>query len=119
LPVEKLMTQLFNCPACGAGLDYEGDSATVECPYCHNSVVVPAEIRQPAVASGSDFSLLPDEPPAPAVRQITLTPAQKRWILILIIVCFVLPMCIGVCATLIGVLAPFIGILLPWFIGGH
>src|SRR3972149_4772492 len=42
------MPQTFNCPNCGAPLDYPGGSeATVRCPYCNNSVIVPAELRGP------------------------------------------------------------------------
>jgi DNA-directed RNA polymerase subunit RPC12/RpoP len=37
--------QEFNCPNCGAPLDYQGTGATLRCPYCETSVVVPAEMR--------------------------------------------------------------------------
>jgi len=37
--------QEFNCPNCGAPLDYEGSGATMRCPYCETSVMVPAELR--------------------------------------------------------------------------
>ena len=38
----------FNCPQCGASLEYERiESATVRCHYCHSTVVVPAELRPP------------------------------------------------------------------------
>lgn len=42
-------TQEFNCPNCGAPLDYPGSGTTMRCPYCESSVVVPAEIRTQAV----------------------------------------------------------------------
>jgi hypothetical protein len=36
----------FNCPNCGAPLDYEGsDSPTIHCPYCDTVVLVPDEMR--------------------------------------------------------------------------
>jgi ribosomal protein L7/L12/streptogramin lyase/DNA-directed RNA polymerase subunit RPC12/RpoP len=38
------MAKTFECPACGAPLDYEGADATMRCPYCHNSVIVPEEL---------------------------------------------------------------------------
>lgn len=42
------MPQTFNCPNCGGPLDYPGGSdATMRCPYCNNSVIVPAELRGP------------------------------------------------------------------------
>lgn len=40
------MAEKFQCPACGAGIDYDGsDTATVRCPYCNTSVVVPESLR--------------------------------------------------------------------------
>lgn len=37
---------VFNCPQCGASLEFERiASATVECRYCNSIVVVPAELR--------------------------------------------------------------------------
>ena len=40
-----MAAQEFNCPNCGAPLDYQGTGATMRCPYCETSVVVPAEMR--------------------------------------------------------------------------
>ncbi len=40
------MTQSFSCPNCSAPLDLDGDgSATIKCPYCNTSVIIPAELR--------------------------------------------------------------------------
>jgi ribosomal protein L7/L12/DNA-directed RNA polymerase subunit RPC12/RpoP len=49
------MTNTFNCPMCGAPLDYPGHEETIRCPYCHNTVIVPPEIRgnQPKAVSQS------------------------------------------------------------------
>ncbi|HEX8503055.1 MAG TPA: hypothetical protein VF659_20900 [Pyrinomonadaceae bacterium] len=39
----------FNCPQCGASLEYERiDAPLVKCHYCNSLVVVPAELRPPA-----------------------------------------------------------------------
>ena len=36
----------FACPQCGAALESDAVySATVECPYCHSTVIVPPELR--------------------------------------------------------------------------
>ena len=45
-----MMAQTFECPSCGAALEYHGGAeTTVQCPYCGNTVVVPEELRpQPA-----------------------------------------------------------------------
>jgi predicted RNA-binding Zn-ribbon protein involved in translation (DUF1610 family) len=44
------MAQTFDCPSCGAALEYHGGTeSTIQCPYCGNTVIVPAELRsQPA-----------------------------------------------------------------------
>src|SRR4030065_836105 len=40
------MPQSFSCPNCSAPLDVEGDgSATLRCPYCNTSVIIPDELR--------------------------------------------------------------------------
>lgn len=40
------MTKTFNCPSCGAPLDYDGgDDPTLRCPFCNSSVIVPPELR--------------------------------------------------------------------------
>lgn len=41
-----MSVQEFNCPNCGAPLDYDGSSATVRCSFCDTSVMVPPELRQ-------------------------------------------------------------------------
>ncbi len=51
------MPQNFNCPNCGAPLDYSGGSApTIRCPFCNNSVIVPEELRDHS--SGMDGSVM-------------------------------------------------------------
>lgn len=36
----------FTCPKCGAPQDYQGGSApTIECPYCHTTLIVPEALR--------------------------------------------------------------------------
>ncbi|MDE3091570.1 MAG: hypothetical protein KGJ80_19545, partial [Chloroflexota bacterium] len=51
------MPQDFNCPNCGAPLDYGGGSApTIRCPFCNNSVIVPEELRDHS--SGMDGSVM-------------------------------------------------------------
>jgi outer membrane protein assembly factor BamB/DNA-directed RNA polymerase subunit RPC12/RpoP len=52
-------TQEFNCPNCGAPLDYTGTGATMRCPYCDTSVVVPTELR-PRVVVTPEVEELPE-----------------------------------------------------------
>lgn len=40
------MSQTFQCPNCGAPLDYDGGSdPVIRCPYCKSTVVVPEELH--------------------------------------------------------------------------
>jgi ribosomal protein L7/L12/DNA-directed RNA polymerase subunit RPC12/RpoP len=39
------MAETFNCSTCGAPLTISGDSATIRCPYCSNTVIVPETLR--------------------------------------------------------------------------
>ncbi len=65
-----MATQEFNCPNCGAPLDYQGEDATMRCPYCETSVVVPAELRSQSVRA---------HPVTPApVRPTVITAGQPR-----------------------------------------
>jgi len=44
--------QSFTCPNCGAALDSPGgDTATLKCPFCSTSVIVPEELRTPAATN--------------------------------------------------------------------
>jgi ribosomal protein L7/L12 len=46
------MSNVFECPRCGAPLDYAGGpDLTISCPYCNASVIVPETLRQPGSAA--------------------------------------------------------------------
>jgi len=53
------MAQTFNCPNCGAPLDYRGNDPIIRCPYCSSSVIVPENLRsKPQFSSKpSNFTL--------------------------------------------------------------
>ncbi len=44
------MAEIFDCPKCGAPINYEPsqhlDQQTMSCPYCGESVIIPAEMRR-------------------------------------------------------------------------
>ena len=42
----SLTSHPFQCPGCGAPLVARDDAATITCPYCSTSVIVPESIRQ-------------------------------------------------------------------------
>jgi predicted RNA-binding Zn-ribbon protein involved in translation (DUF1610 family) len=46
-----MAADLFHCPSCGAPVTPRGSASTVNCPYCHASVVVPEELRQTSNAA--------------------------------------------------------------------
>lgn len=61
------MTQLqvFQCPACGANLSFDGGSqVTMVCEYCQASIMVPQELR-PSAASVPAQEPVNTEPYAP------------------------------------------------------
>src|SRR3972149_5281029 len=40
------MVKTFNCSTCGGPLEYSrGTETTIRCSYCHNTVIVPDELR--------------------------------------------------------------------------
>jgi DNA-binding beta-propeller fold protein YncE len=45
------MPDTFNCPDCGAPLDYKGSDPIIRCPYCNTSVIVPDNLRSNPVFS--------------------------------------------------------------------
>jgi DNA-directed RNA polymerase subunit RPC12/RpoP len=53
------MSDTFNCPNCGAPLDYKGSDPIIRCPYCNSSVIVPENLRaKPSFSSKpSNFTL--------------------------------------------------------------
>ena len=61
-----MAAQEFNCPNCGAPLDYQGTGATMRCPYCETSVVVPAELRPRAVRA---TQVSPQQPTVITIEQ--------------------------------------------------
>ena len=69
------MSQSFNCSNCGAPLDYTGGSApTIRCPFCHNTVIVPVELRNPSAAPDSRA----DVPPGKLKEIADLARAGKK-----------------------------------------
>ena len=64
----------FHCPSCGAGLDDPGAGATMRCPYCSTSVLVPAEL----IAARAAARPIPAPAAAGAVVPPIAKPASKR-----------------------------------------
>ena len=106
------MPMIFNCPNCGAKLDFQGGDASLVCLYCGNTVVVPVELQQAQVQE--------------AVRKMLTWPElrRNRWFQVgvaLFFVIFVLPTCIGMAGSLLGILAgvgaPIVAVILQLLSG--
>jgi len=55
----------FQCPTCGASLEDPGQGATMRCPYCSTSFVVPQElITARAAMPAPSLALDPSTPPS-------------------------------------------------------
>jgi hypothetical protein len=90
------MPMAFNCPNCGAQLEYQGGTLTSTCQYCGNSVVVPADLQHARAQEDARKMLT-----WPELR-------QKCWFQVgaaLFFVLVVLPACIGVIGSFIGIIA--------------
>jgi hypothetical protein len=93
----------FNCPNCGAQVEYTGDHASTTCPFCKSVIQVPKELVQAAHQQ--------------AEQAVDAETASKwtKWIIIGVIVLFVVPTCLGFGGTIFGIvasiLASFIGVI--------
>jgi LSD1 subclass zinc finger protein len=87
--------QEFNCPNCGAPLNYEGgDSPTIRCPYCDTVVVVPDEIRPARPVSVEVISvshLNTARQPAPVTGGMGVALFIGIFILVLVVVFTLVP----------------------------
>ncbi|MDR3574840.1 MAG: hypothetical protein P4L50_13330 [Anaerolineaceae bacterium] len=63
-----MATKTFTCPNCGAPLDYKDtNAATMRCPFCETSVVVPEELRPPKPVTNDTVNVVyPTVQTAPA-----------------------------------------------------
>jgi hypothetical protein len=124
------MIKTFKCPNCGATMSYEGGpETTVQCAFCGNTAVVPPELRaqaQPDPMHG--FATHTPHPHAAPRSPFTprrvrvdwrgMNPAVRLWVIIIILL-FVVPNCIGLAiggltfaVTLVGM---FLGLLAEIF----
>jgi len=89
------MTDTFNCPRCGAGLDYRGSGRTMECSYCGTKLDVPEEFWGAAEA-------------AETARR------WKRYGILFLILTVGLPTCLGLLATVLGIGGSILAVILPF-----
>jgi DNA-directed RNA polymerase subunit RPC12/RpoP len=106
------MPMTFNCPNCGAKQEYLGGNTSLVCQYCGNSVLVPDEIQQAQAQEEA--------------RQMLSWPElrKNRWFkvgVVLFIVIFVLPTCLGLVGSLLGIVvgvgAPILAVILQFLFG--
>lgn len=43
-----MSSHTFTCPNCGAPQQYSGNASTIQCPFCHTTIIVPQELRSGA-----------------------------------------------------------------------
>ncbi len=91
------MPQSFNCPNCGATLDYSGAGRTMKCPYCGTLVQVPEQLWQP-------------------VEQARTADQWKRYILIFLLITVGLPTCLGLVGTVVGIGGSIFAAIIPFII---
>jgi len=81
-----MATATFNCPHCGAPLNYDGsDVTTIRCPFCNTTAVVPAELR-------------PARHPKIQIIEVRDTAPSRTWIILPVLVILV----VGVLFAVIG-----------------
>jgi hypothetical protein len=72
------MVEKFQCPSCGGGIDYDGHSSTMRCPYCNTSVVVPSSLRPapaPTPRPEAARRRTPPSSPPPSKKSTPRSPA--------------------------------------------
>ncbi|MBI3737901.1 MAG: hypothetical protein HY258_02520 [Chloroflexi bacterium] len=90
------MTQTFNCPNCGAAIEYSGAGRTMKCQYCSTVVQVPEELWREQET------------------QQTVT-QWKKYVVIFLIITVGLPLCFSLFGTFVGILGAIVGLLAPIF----
>ena len=90
------MAQTFNCPNCGAAIEYSGTGRTIKCQYCSTVVQVPEELWRSQEA-----------------RQ-TVT-QWKKYVLIFLVITVGVPLCFSLLGTFVGILGAILGLLAPIF----
>lgn len=96
------MAQSFNCPNCGAAIEYTGVGRTMKCQYCGTVIQVPQELWEP-------------------VEQAQTASQWKKYLVIFLLITVVLPTCVGLLGTFLGVGASIFAAIIPFIIGifGH
>jgi hypothetical protein len=94
------MTEQFNCPNCGARVEYTGDQATMNCPFCNSIIKVPQEYVQAAQQHTEEAA------------EAQVASKWTKWIIIGTILLFVVPTCLGFGGTIFGIVASILASLI-------
>lgn len=89
------MPQSFNCPNCGAALEYPGAGRTMACTYCGTTVQVPQELWQP-------------------VEEARTANQWKTYLIIFLVVTVGLPTCLGLLGTVLGIGGGIFAAIIPF-----
>ena len=92
------MAQTFNCPSCGAMLEYPGGTAqTMKCTYCGNNVAAPVEFWQEAKT-------------AQTTRQ------WGKYLIIFLVITVGIPTCLGLLGAILGIGGSIFGIIIQFLV---
>jgi sugar lactone lactonase YvrE/DNA-directed RNA polymerase subunit RPC12/RpoP len=95
----------FQCPTCGAPLDYAGGvEPTIRCPYCHTSVIVPEELRTKSTPTPSvviSYAPTAEVPGSSFTRLERRSGSKLVWIIL----------AVALILTLVVGAIPFLGML--------
>ena len=91
------MPSSFNCPNCGATLEYPGAGRTMKCQYCGTTVQVPEELWQP-------------------IEQAQTASQWKKYLILFLLVTVGLPTCLGLLGTVFGIGGSIFAAIIPFII---
>jgi predicted amidophosphoribosyltransferase len=94
---EVVMAQSFNCPNCGAAVEYHGTGRTMACPYCGTTLAVPEEFwRELETAKTVD--------------------QWKKYVIIFLVITVVLPTCLGLFGMVLGIGGSIFAVILQFIL---
>jgi hypothetical protein len=91
------MSASFNCPHCGATVEYTGTAHTVTCQYCGTLVQAPAELWQ-------------------ETEQRQAAARWKKYIAIFLALTVGLPTCLGLFGAILGIGGSIFAVVLPFIL---
>jgi hypothetical protein len=89
------MSDTFNCPQCGASLQYAGSGQSMRCTYCGSNVQVPQELWRP-------------------VEEATTARQWQKYVVWFFILTVGFPTCLGLVGAVLGIGGGLLAAVLPF-----